>query len=75
MKEEKEKKYRIITDRRGYYYGQIRVKGYLIWKWKRFTFTEFETVEECEQFILRKIEILKKEKELKKQAGKIVKYI
>jgi hypothetical protein len=67
--------YRIVTDKKGYYYGQTRTKVLLFWTWKRFTFTDFETIEECEIFIAKKIERLKKEKELKEQAGKIIKYL
>ena len=67
--------YRIITNENGRYYAQIRKKGYLIWKWRTFTFCDFETIEECEIFIDKKIERLKKEKELKEQAGKIIKYL
>jgi len=67
--------YRIVINKKGCYYGEIRKKVFFTWVWRRFTFTEFDTVEECERFIAKKIERLKKEKEYKKQASKVVKYL
>ena len=67
--------YRIVVNKKGNYYGEIRKRVFFIRTWSRFTFTEFDTVEECERFIAKKIERLKKEKEYKKQASKVVKYL
>ena len=66
------KKYRIVTDAFGGYDVQKRI---LFFFWETQTFMGFHNVEDAENWIISKEKREQRQKELRKQAGKIIKYI
>lgn len=66
------KKYRIVTDSYGGYDVQKRV---LFIFWENQTFMGFDTVKQAEEWINSEQKREKKEKQMRKQAGNIIKYL
>lgn len=66
------KKFRIITNNWGEYDVQKRI---LFIFWETQTFMGFETIESAERWISNYEKRKKRKEELKKRAGKVIKYI